>query len=91
MDKKKRYDTTGETTDQESHLPPGETTWADYFNQLWTGAVNKTTIEEFAKTYIDSQEEKDDVVKGEGWIDNVALFVLFVFNPQLMWIPKEIY
>ncbi|KAI9321746.1 hypothetical protein BX666DRAFT_1905254 [Dichotomocladium elegans] len=60
--KKSRYDTTGNVDMEDSALPE-DTTWNDYFKELWTGVVNAETIDDFSNKYRYSDEESRDVLK----------------------------
>ncbi|KAI3625135.1 hypothetical protein CBS9595_000496 [Malassezia furfur] len=59
--KRKRYDTTGSTSD--SVFEDGNINWEEYFQTLWDGEVNAETLEEFRKKYQGSDEERKDILQ----------------------------
>ncbi|TPX65601.1 hypothetical protein SpCBS45565_g05077 [Spizellomyces sp. 'palustris'] len=62
--KRKRYDQTGELGESDDLFgDKGDATWDEYFRQLWDGLVTKESIEEFAKTYKGSEEERQDILE----------------------------
>ncbi|KAG9290908.1 hypothetical protein G9A89_011058 [Geosiphon pyriformis] len=60
--KRKRYDKTGETDALQS-LAEGEESLEAFFQELWKGVVNATSIEEFRGEYQGSEEERNDLLK----------------------------
>ncbi|RUP45599.1 hypothetical protein BC936DRAFT_147968 [Jimgerdemannia flammicorona] len=59
--RKAQYDRTGSTEDS-GFLDDTGKDWDAYFKELWTGVVNAQTIEEFAKKYKESDEERRDLL-----------------------------
>lgn len=49
--KRKKYDLTGKI-DEGDVIETFEGDWQEYFNELWCGVVNATTIAEFEKSYV---------------------------------------
>ena len=49
--KRKKYDLTGKI-DEGDVIESFEGDWQEYFNELWCGVVNATTIAEFEKSYV---------------------------------------
>ncbi|KAH7367623.1 DnaJ domain-containing protein [Plectosphaerella cucumerina] len=58
--KRKRYDTTGSTSD--SIVDSDGFDWSDFYREQFRDAISADAIERFAKTYKGSDEEKDDVL-----------------------------
>ncbi|KAH7419456.1 putative DnaJ like protein subfamily C member 9 [Cadophora sp. MPI-SDFR-AT-0126] len=59
--RRKRYDTTGSTS--ESMDADGDFSWSDFYSEQFRDVVTEDAIERFAKSYKNSDEERDDVVK----------------------------
>ncbi|KAI9501391.1 DnaJ domain-containing protein [Coemansia spiralis] len=59
--RRKLYDTTGSVSDIIDIVEEGKD-WNTYFRELWSGVVDATTIEQFAKTYKGSDEEMADIL-----------------------------
>ncbi|KAJ1937364.1 hypothetical protein FBU59_004771 [Linderina macrospora] len=55
------YDRTGSIDDLDDTLEAGKD-WDAYFRELWSGVVDASTIEQFAKTYKGSDEEHRDII-----------------------------
>ncbi|PIA16012.1 DnaJ-domain-containing protein, partial [Coemansia reversa NRRL 1564] len=55
------YDKTGRVDDILNVVEEGKD-WDAYFRELWSGVVDASTIEQFAKTYKGSDEEKSDIL-----------------------------
>lgn len=58
--RRKRYDETGSTS--ESIVDSEGFNWSDYYREAFKDAINSDAIEEFAKQYKGSDEEKDDLL-----------------------------
>lgn len=58
--RRKRYDETGSTS--ESIVDADGFNWSDYYRAAFEDAINSNAIEEFAKQYKGSVEEKDDLL-----------------------------
>ncbi|EKD19895.1 uncharacterized protein L3040_002423 [Drepanopeziza brunnea f. sp. 'multigermtubi'] len=58
--RRKRYDKTGSTS--ESISVNEDFSWTDFYSEQFRDVVTVSAIEEFAKTYKGSDEERDDVV-----------------------------
>jgi DnaJ family protein C protein 9 len=74
--KRKRYDETGEISDQNLFEDMKDADdWDAYFRELWTGVVSEETIEQFEKEYKESDEEKRDLLNAytefEGNMDEI--------------------
>lgn len=80
--RRKRYDTTGSTT--ESISQDEDFNWADFYASQFRDVVTSGAIEAFSKAYKGSDEEKDDVLKyyktGKGNWDRIYESVM-VSNP----------
>ncbi|KAH9205504.1 hypothetical protein DL95DRAFT_376137 [Leptodontidium sp. 2 PMI_412] len=59
--RRKRYDKTGSTS--ESMDADGDFSWADFYSEQFRDVVTEDAVERFAKSYKNSDEERDDVVK----------------------------
>ncbi|KAJ1963495.1 hypothetical protein GGI12_002027 [Dipsacomyces acuminosporus] len=59
--KRKIYDQTGSVEDLADVIEEGKD-WDAYFRELWSGVVDAATIEQFAKTYKGSDEERSDII-----------------------------
>lgn len=75
--RRKLYDTTGSVS--EDVIEEGKD-WNAYFRELWSGVVDATTIEKFAKTYRNSSEEQSDIIaayqKHKGDLDQIFTEVM---------------
>ncbi|KAJ2799413.1 hypothetical protein H4R20_004452 [Coemansia guatemalensis] len=75
------YDKTGRVDDILDVVEEGKD-WDAYFRELWSGVVDASTIEQFAKTYKGSDEEKADILSAynihKGDIDLIFTEVLLV-------------
>ncbi len=58
--RRKRYDDTGSTS--ESIVDSDGFSWTEFYREQFHGAVSEDAIEQFAKQYKGSDEEKDDVL-----------------------------
>lgn len=58
--RRKRYDTTGSTS--ESIIDADGFSWTDFYQEQFKNAVTEQAIEQFAKKYKGSDEEKDDIL-----------------------------
>lgn len=58
--RRKRYDTTGSTA--ESIVDSEGFNWSDFYREQFKDAISADAIEQFAKKYKGSDEEKDDVL-----------------------------
>jgi DnaJ homolog subfamily C member 9 len=58
--RRKRYDETGSTS--ESIVDSEGFSWSDYYREQFADAISNDAIEEFAKKYKGSDEEKDDLL-----------------------------
>ena len=58
--RRKRFDETGSTS--ESIIDSDGFNWSDYYRMLFKDAISADSIEEFAKKYKGSDEEKDDIL-----------------------------
>lgn len=58
--RRKRYDETGSTS--ESIVDSEGFNWSDYYREQYKDSVSANAIEEFAKKYKGSDEEKDDIL-----------------------------
>ncbi|KAK4058713.1 hypothetical protein OIO90_000157 [Microbotryomycetes sp. JL221] len=58
--RRQRYDETGRTDQIMSGKTEAE--WKDYFEELWQGEVTTESIEKFASTYRESDEERQDLL-----------------------------
>ncbi|KAJ1917805.1 hypothetical protein H4219_002995 [Mycoemilia scoparia] len=94
--KRKRYDETGSTEDLDNEFFEEGKDWDAYFRELWSGVVDATTIEEFAKKYRGSSEEQNDVIKayeaGDGDIDYILSHVMLASveeEPRLVAIIED--
>lgn len=71
--RRKRYDTTGSTA--ESIVDSEGFNWSDYYREQFKDAISADAIEQFAKKYKGSEEEKDDILiayeQCEGNMDGV--------------------
>jgi DnaJ family protein C protein 9 len=71
--RRKRYDTTGSTA--ESIVDSEGFNWSDYYREQFKDAISADAIEQFAKKYKGSGEEKDDILiayeQCEGDMDGV--------------------
>ncbi|GAA6001074.1 hypothetical protein JCM10207_007401 [Rhodosporidiobolus poonsookiae] len=61
--RREKYDATGSTKEMSAEGAKTEAEWRDYFKELWTGEVSAQSIEEFAKKYQGSDEEKADILE----------------------------
>ncbi|KAH7342564.1 hypothetical protein BKA65DRAFT_430447 [Rhexocercosporidium sp. MPI-PUGE-AT-0058] len=59
--RRKRYDKTGSTS--ESMDADGDFSWAEFYSEQYRDVVTEDAIERFARSYKNSDEERDDVVK----------------------------
>ncbi|KAI8322727.1 DnaJ-domain-containing protein [Martensiomyces pterosporus] len=59
--KRKVYDQTGSVDDILDVAEEGKD-WDAYFRELWSGVVDASTIEQFAKSYKGSDEERRDIL-----------------------------
>ncbi|KAJ2780210.1 hypothetical protein GGI15_003617 [Coemansia interrupta] len=59
--RRKIYDQTGSIKDISDIIEDGQS-WDAYFRELWTGIVDASTIEQFAKVYKGSEEEQADIL-----------------------------
>ncbi|PVH79179.1 DnaJ-domain-containing protein [Cadophora sp. DSE1049] len=59
--RRKRYDTTGSTS--ESMDADGDFSWSDFYSEQFRDVVTEDAIDRFAKSYKNSDEERDDVVQ----------------------------
>lgn len=58
--RRQRYDETGSTS--ESIIDSDGFNWSEYYREAFKDAINSEAIEEFAKQYKGSDEEKDDLL-----------------------------
>lgn len=76
--RRQRYDTTGSTA--ESVVDEDGFSWSDFYRAAFADAVSGSTIDEFAKTYRGSDEERADVLaaytRAKGNMDSVYEIVM---------------
>ncbi|PWN51178.1 DnaJ-domain-containing protein [Violaceomyces palustris] len=61
--RRKRYDETGRTDELGLGEGDEDFDWNQYFKELWSGEVNKKSLDEFRKKYQNSEEEKEDILQ----------------------------
>ncbi|KAL9940819.1 hypothetical protein V8E36_000307 [Tilletia maclaganii] len=59
--RRERYDRSGRTDELGLGEDGEDFDWNEYFKTLWTGEVNKKTLDEFKKKYQGSEEEVEDI------------------------------
>ncbi|KAK4553117.1 hypothetical protein LTR86_009844 [Recurvomyces mirabilis] len=60
--RRKRYDATGSTS-QSLDLDDDDFNWADFFREQFEHVISEDSINDFAKSYKGSEEERDHVIK----------------------------
>ncbi|PRQ73959.1 hypothetical protein AAT19DRAFT_15526 [Rhodotorula toruloides] len=61
--RREKYDLTGSTMEMSAEGAKTEAEWRDYFRELWTGEVSAQTMDDFAKKYQGSDEERRDILE----------------------------
>ncbi|BGP06189.1 hypothetical protein JCM10049v2_002008 [Rhodotorula toruloides] len=61
--RREKYDMTGSTMEMSAEGAKTEAEWRDYFRELWTGEVSAQTMNDFAKKYQGSDEERRDILE----------------------------